>query len=172
MKDFSNLSEDLTSGCCETRRPTNLHIPSQHQRLNNTSTSPPTAIKFLLKRESRRMKTSTTMANHDPRMNRTNPKYRELLGIFGTWSTSCDFCTCLLFALCVLDSVLQLSCVFLIVFAVVLCVSCMCVELCAHDWPGLFALQTRLANKTPSTKPLKDVFPSHLTTASRVAQMR
>jgi hypothetical protein len=35
-----------------------------------------TAIKFLLKWESRGMETSTTMANHDPRMNRTNPKYR------------------------------------------------------------------------------------------------
>jgi hypothetical protein len=42
-----------------------------------------TAIKFLLKRESRRMETSTTMANHDPRMNRTNPKYRALLGLVG-----------------------------------------------------------------------------------------
>jgi hypothetical protein len=41
------------------------------------------------------MKTSTTMANHDPRMNRTNPKYRTLLGIVGTWSTSCDSCNCL-----------------------------------------------------------------------------
>jgi hypothetical protein len=51
------------------------------------------------------MKTSATMANHDPRMDRTNPKYRALIGIVGTWSTSCDFCNCLLFALCVLDSV-------------------------------------------------------------------
>jgi hypothetical protein len=52
-----------------------------------------------------KMKESTTMANHDPGMNRTTPKYRALLGIVGTWSTSCDFCNCLLFALCVLDSV-------------------------------------------------------------------
>jgi hypothetical protein len=35
---------------CDTRRLTRLHC--QHQRLNNTSTSPPTAIKFLLKQES------------------------------------------------------------------------------------------------------------------------
>jgi hypothetical protein len=41
------------------------------------------------------------------------PKRRELLGIVGTWSTSCDLCNCLLFALCILDSVLQLSCVLL-----------------------------------------------------------
>jgi hypothetical protein len=53
----------------------------------------------------KQMKESATMANHDPRMKRTNPKYRALLGIVGTWSTSCDFCNCLLFALCVLDSV-------------------------------------------------------------------
>jgi hypothetical protein len=49
------------------------------QRLNNTATSPPTAIKFLLKWESRRMKTSTTMANHDPRMNRTNLKISRVV---------------------------------------------------------------------------------------------
>jgi hypothetical protein len=80
------------------------------------------AIKFLLKRESRRMETSTTMANHDPRTNRTNPKYHALLGIVGTWSTSCDFCNCLLFALCVLDSVcsclmcfLSVCCYFVLV---------------------------------------------------------
>jgi hypothetical protein len=83
----------------------NCTSPSQYQWLNNTSTSPPTAIKFLLKRESRRMKTSRTRTNHDPRMNRTNPKYRALLGIVGTWSTSCDICNCLMFALWVLDSV-------------------------------------------------------------------
>jgi hypothetical protein len=105
MAHFSNPSEDLTTMWCDIRRLANLHFPSQHQWLNNTATSPPTAIKFLLKRESRRMKTSTTMANHDPRMNRTNPKHRELLGIVGAWSTSCDFCNWLLFALCILDSV-------------------------------------------------------------------
>jgi hypothetical protein len=32
-------------------------------------------------------------------------QYHELLGIIDTWSTSRDFCNCLLFALCVLDSV-------------------------------------------------------------------
>jgi hypothetical protein len=44
-----------------------------------------------VKQESRRMKTSTIMANHDPMMNRINPKYHALLGIAGTWSTWCDF---------------------------------------------------------------------------------
>jgi hypothetical protein len=80
----------------DTKRLTRLHFPSHHHRLNNTATSPPTAIKILLKRESRRRKTSTTLANHDPRMNRTDPKYCALLGILGTWSTSCDFCNCCL----------------------------------------------------------------------------
>jgi hypothetical protein len=105
MAHFNNPSEDLTTMWCDTRRLTKLHFPSQHQRLNNTATSPATAIKFLLKWESRRMKTSTTMANHDPRMYRTNPEYRELIGIVGTWSTSCDSCNCLLIAMCVLDIV-------------------------------------------------------------------
>jgi hypothetical protein len=111
MAHFGNPSEDLTAMWYDTRRLTKLHFPSQHQRLNNIATSPPTAIEFLLKRESRRMKTSTTMANHDPRMYRTNPEYRELIGIIGTLSTSCDFCNCLLFALCVLDAVAVAWCV-------------------------------------------------------------
>jgi hypothetical protein len=89
MALFSNPSEDLTTMWCDTRRLTKLHFPRQHQRLNNTATSPSTTIKFLLKRESRRMKTSTTMANRDPRVNRTNPKYHELLGVLGTRSTLC-----------------------------------------------------------------------------------
>jgi hypothetical protein len=65
------------------------------------------------------------------------PKYRELIGIFGTWSTSCDFCNCLLFALCVLDSVLQLSCVFLIVFcSCLVCFLYVCWTLCSWlTWP-------------------------------------
>jgi hypothetical protein len=50
----------------------------------------------------KQMKTSTTMASNNPRMNRTNPKYRTLLGIVVTWSTSCDSCNCLLISLCVL----------------------------------------------------------------------
>jgi hypothetical protein len=120
MAHFSDPSEDLTTMWCDTRILTKLHFPSQHQWLNNTTTSPPTVIKFLLKRESRRMKTSTTMANHDPRMNMTNPKYRALLGIVGTWSTSCDYCNCLLFALCVLDSV----CSCFVCFLNVCCTLC------------------------------------------------
>jgi hypothetical protein len=53
----------------------------------------------------KQMKESRTRTSHDPRMNRTNPKYHALLGIVGTWSTSCNFCNCLMFALWVLDSV-------------------------------------------------------------------
>jgi hypothetical protein len=123
MAHFSNPSEGLTPMWCDTRRLAKLHFPSQHQRLYNTATSPPTTIKFLLKRESRRMKTSTTITNHDPRMNRTNPKYRAMLGVIGTWSTPCDFCNCLLIALCVLDVVcsclvclLSVCCYFVLVF--------------------------------------------------------
>jgi hypothetical protein len=83
MENFNDPSEDLTSMRCKTRRPINSPFPILHQQFNNTTASPPTAIKFLLKQESRRMKTSTTMANHDPRMNRTDPKY-HVLGIVGT----------------------------------------------------------------------------------------
>jgi hypothetical protein len=57
------------------------------------------------------------MANRDPRMNRTNPKYCALLGIVGTRSTSCDFCSYLLFALCVLGNV----CSFFVCFLSVYC---------------------------------------------------
>jgi hypothetical protein len=41
--------------------------------IGSSAASPPTAIKILLKRESRRIKTSKTLANHDPRMNTTTP---------------------------------------------------------------------------------------------------
>jgi hypothetical protein len=56
------------------------------------------------------------MANHDPSMNRTNPKYRALLGIVGTCSTLCDSCNCLLIALCVLDIVCSCLVCFLSVY--------------------------------------------------------
>jgi hypothetical protein len=116
MALFSNPSEDLTTMWCDTRRLTKPHFPSQPQWLNHTATSPSTVVKFLLKQESRRMKTSTTMANHDPRMNRTNPKYRTLLGIAGTWGTPCDSCHCLLIALCVLGIVCSCFVCFLSVY--------------------------------------------------------
>jgi hypothetical protein len=83
MENFNDPSENLTTLGCDTRRLTKLNFPSQHQRLNNTATSSPTATNLLLKRESGRMKTSATMANHDPRMNRTTPNFRALLGIVG-----------------------------------------------------------------------------------------
>jgi hypothetical protein len=159
MAHFSNPSEDLTTMWCDTRRLTKLHFPSQHQLLNNTSTSPPTAIKFLLKWESRRMKTST-MANYDPRMNRTNPKYRALLGIIGTWSTSCDFCNYLLFALCVLDTCLQLLGVLLE------CVLLPCA--CACFW--LLGLKTHWCVKEPWLGNLSILcVPPYLFMSARVA---
>jgi hypothetical protein len=144
---FSNPSEDLTTMWCDTRRLTKLHFPGQHQRLYNTATSPPTTIKFLLKRESWRMKTSTTMANHDPRMNRTNPKYHAMLGVVGTWSTPCDFCTCCC-----------LPCVFSIVLAVAWCVSWVCIVtlwLCLYLPLGLKNLL--VCKRTLVRKPLSTV---------------
>jgi hypothetical protein len=94
-----------------------------------------------LKRESRRMKTPTAMANHDPRMNRTNPKYRALLGIVGTWGTSCDFCNCSLIALCVLDVFCSCHVCFLSVccyFELVLVLGPSALETlkCAKRWIG------------------------------------
>jgi hypothetical protein len=79
MENFNDSSEDLTSIWCETRRHVNLHFPTLHWQFNNTATSPPTAIKFLLKRESKKVKISTTMANHDLRMNRTNPQISRVV---------------------------------------------------------------------------------------------
>jgi hypothetical protein len=91
----------------------------------------------------KQMKESTTMPNHDPRMNRTNPKYHELIGIL------------VLEVPRVISAIVCcLPCMFLIVFAVVLCVSWMCVEPYAHVWLGLSALQTPLACKTPNRKSL------------------
>jgi hypothetical protein len=129
MAHCSNPSEDLTTMWCDKRRFTKLHFPSQHLQLNNTATSPPTAIKFLLKRESRKVKTSTTMANHDPRMNRTDPKYHAL-GIVGTWGTPCDSWNCLLISLCVLGIVCSCFVCFLSVcycLVLMLVLVCVCV---------------------------------------------
>jgi hypothetical protein len=161
MKNFNDPLEDLTSMWCETRRPENLHFPTLHRQFNHTATSPPTAIKFLLKWESRRMKTSTTMANHDPRMNRTTPNYRALLGIVGTWCTSCDFCNCLLFALCVLDSV----CSCLVCFLKVCCTLCPWLT-----WP--LSLKNPLVCKTQLGNLTKMCFPLHLFMSARVAYVR
>jgi hypothetical protein len=55
-------------------------------------------------------------------------KYRALLGIIGTWSTSCDSCNCLLIALCVLGIVC--SC-FVCFFE---CVLLPCAYACACFW--------------------------------------
>jgi hypothetical protein len=158
MAHFSNPSEDLTTMWCDTRRLTKLHFPSQHQQLNNTATSPPTTIKFLLKRGSRRMKTTTTMANHDPRMNRTNPKYRALLGIIGTWSTLCDFYNCLLFALCVLDSGCSCHVCFLN-----MCWYFVLVLVLASTLKTLWCVKPEIGNLS------KMCFRSHLLMSARVA---
>jgi hypothetical protein len=160
MENFNDPFEDLTSKWCEMRRPENLHFPTLYRQFNHTATSPPTAIKFPLKWESRRMKTSTTMANHDPRMNRTTPNYRALLGIVGTWCTSCDFCNCLLFALCVLDSVCSCFMCFLSVY----CYLCAC----ACFWPP--GLKNPLVCKTQLGNLTKMCFPSHLFMLAQVAQ--
>jgi hypothetical protein len=115
MESFNNPSEDLTTMWFDTKRLTKLHFPSQHQWLDNTATLPPTAIKFLLKWESRRMKTSTTMANHDPRMNRTDPKYRAFRH---RWYSKYLVWFLQLFVDCLVCSgyCLQLLCVFLSVY--------------------------------------------------------
>jgi hypothetical protein len=81
------------------------------------------------------------MANHDPRMNRTNPKYRTLLGIVGTWSTSCDSCNCLLIALCVLDIVCSCLVCFLSVWCYMVLVlifglSAFKILRCVKPWIG------------------------------------
>jgi hypothetical protein len=122
-------------------------VPTRSALLNSMSTAQQHCGYLIdyhqsqLKRESRRMKTSTAMDNHDPRMNRTNPKYHALWGVVGTEVPR------------VISAIVCcLPCGFLIVFAVVLCVSWMCVVLCAHDWLGLSALQTPLACKTPNRK--------------------
>jgi hypothetical protein len=90
------------------------------------------------------METSTTMANHDPRTNRTNPKYRALLGIVGTWSTSCDFCNWLLFALCVLDSV----CSCLVCFLSVCCYLVLVLVLAYRPYKPLWHAKAQI-EKTP-----------------------
>jgi hypothetical protein len=120
-------------------------VPTRSALLNSMSTAQQHCSYLIdyhqsqLKWESRRMKTSTTMANHDPRMNRTNPKYRALLGIVGTWSTSCDFCNCLMFALCVFDSVCSCLECFLSVYCYLVLVLVF----------GLLALKTHWCVKDP-----------------------
>jgi hypothetical protein len=120
-------------------------VPTRSALLNSMSTAQQHCgylidyHQWQLKQESRIMKTSTTMANHDPRMNRTNPKYHALLGIVGTWSTSCDFCNCLLFAMCVLDSVCSCLECFLSVYCYLVLVLVF----------GLLALKTRWCVKEP-----------------------
>jgi hypothetical protein len=89
------------------------------------------------------MNTSTTLANHDPRMNSTNPKHRELLGIVGTKSTLYDSCNCLLISLCVLDIV----CSCLVCFLSVWCYMVVVLVF------GFLALKT-LWCKTMNGKPL------------------
>jgi hypothetical protein len=128
-------------------------VPTRSALLNSMSTAQQHCGYLIdyhqsqLKRESRRMKTSTTMANRDPRMNRDNPKYRALLGIVGTWSTSCDFCNCLLFALCVLDNVCSCLECFLSAYCYLVLVLVF----------GLLALKTHWCKSTLVRKPLSTI---------------
>jgi hypothetical protein len=133
-----------------------------NRQFNSTAASPTTAIKFRLKQESRKMKTSTTIANHDPRMNRTNPKYRALLGIIGTLSTSCKFLQLLVDCLVCSRYCLQLLCVFLE------CVLLPCTRACF--WPP--GLKNPLVFKTQLGNLTKMWFPSHLFISARVAYVR
>jgi hypothetical protein len=92
-------------------------------------------------------------------MNRTNPKYRALLGIIGTWSTSCDFCDWLLIALFVLDSV----CNCLVCFLNVYCYLVLVLVL------GLSAFKIVYRVKLWIENLFKKCFPSHLFMTARVA---
>jgi hypothetical protein len=159
MAHFSNPSKDLATMWSDIRRLTKLHFPSQHQWLNDTATSPPTAIKFLLKRESRRMKTSTTMANHDPRMNRTNPKilridrHRRYLKNL-VWLLQL-FIDCLVCSWCCLQLLhVFLECVLL---------------LCACACFGPSALETLRCVKPWIRSLSRMCFPSHPFMSARVA---
>jgi hypothetical protein len=91
----------------------------------------------------KQMKESTTMPNHDPRMNRTNPKYRELIGIL------------VLEVPRVISAVTCcLPCVFWVMFAVALCVSWLCiVTLCMCLFLPL-GLKNPRVYKTLNRKPL------------------
>jgi hypothetical protein len=90
-------------------------------------------------------------------MNRTNPKYRELLGIIGTWSTSCRFLQ--LFVDCLVCSryYLQLLCVLVCMVTL-----CMCLF-----WPP--SLKNPRVCKTLNRKPLRMCFPLHPVMLARVA---
>jgi hypothetical protein len=98
----------------------------------------------LLHRNSRKWRSR----NHDPRMNRTDPKYHELLGV--RWYSKYLVCSWYW---------LQLSCVFLE------CVLLPCA--CACFWPP--DRKNPLTWKSSNRKSLWSVFPSHLFMAARVA---
>jgi hypothetical protein len=100
------------------------------------------------------------IANHDPRMNRTKPKYRAMLGVVGTWSTPCDFLQLFVVYLVCSWWCLQLLGVFL--ECVLLPCDCVCF--------GLLALKTFLCVKEPwlGNLPLLCV-PSYLFMSTQVA---
>jgi hypothetical protein len=102
--------------------------------LNNTAATPSTTIKFNQSQSQQKPKTSTAMTTHDPRMNRTNPKYRELLG--APWY--------LKYLMCLSCYCLQLLWVFLE------CVLLPCA--CACLWP--LSLKNPTTSKTPNMRPL------------------
>jgi hypothetical protein len=105
MEHFSNPSEDLTTMWCEYKKTYKTALSKSTSTAQQHGGYLIDYHQSQVKQESSKMKTSTTMANHDPRMDRTNPTICALLGIVGTWSTSCDFCISLLLSLCVLDMV-------------------------------------------------------------------
>jgi hypothetical protein len=87
------------------------------------------------------------------------PKYRALIGIVGTWSTSCDYCNCLLIALCVLDVV----CSYLVCFLSVCCYFLLVLVF------GPSALETLRCVKPWIGSLSRMCFPSHLFMSARVA---
>jgi hypothetical protein len=144
VEHSSNPSEYLTAMWCDTRRLTTLHFPSQHQRLNNTATSAPTAIKYRLKPEASKWISQQLWPTMTIGWIGLTSKYRALLGIICTRGTSRDFCDWLLIALFVFDKCVQLSGVFL-----------KCVLLrCACAYFGLSALKTPWCVKPEIGKPL------------------
>jgi hypothetical protein len=69
LEKFNDPSEDLTFKWCEIRGSMSLHSPTQRQRLSNTasiSRLPSSSTKASVNKK----KASTSMTNHDPRMNR------------------------------------------------------------------------------------------------------
>jgi hypothetical protein len=105
LEKFNNLSEDLTSLWYEARRLANMHFSNQHRRLSFAPTSLTTAIKFLLKRKSRKSRSRQLGPNLTPRINRissiglfelppSSASIRRLLVLEIPWVFLEFFCSC------------------------------------------------------------------------------